>query len=132
MSIAELRTLDGRAFPVSQDMLDRLRMALGGSLHLPGTPIYDEARTVWNAMIDKRPGLVVRCVGASDVMQAVRFARKHELLVAVRAGGHNIAGKAVTDGALLIDLSQMRAVTVDFCKQDSLGRRGRNPGRCRP
>jgi FAD/FMN-containing dehydrogenase len=95
------------------EALAALREALGGQTLLPGDPGYDQARTVWNATVDKRPGLVVRCAGPSDVIQAVRFALKHELLVAVRSGGHNIAGKAVADGALLIDLSGMRSVRVD-------------------
>ncbi len=113
MSNAEISTLGGSTLTISQESLASLQCALGGSLHLPGSKVYDEARTVWNATVDKHPGLVVRCLGVSDVMQAVRFAKQNDLLIAVRAGGHNIAGKAVADGALLIDLSQMRSVTVD-------------------
>ena len=113
MSNAEIRTLGGSTLTISQESLACLQSALGGSLHSPGSTVYEEARTVWNATVDKHPGLVVRCVGVSDVMQAVRFAKQSDLLIAVRAGGHYIAGKAVADGALLIDLSQMRSVTVD-------------------
>lgn len=75
---------------------------------------YDQARSVWNAMIDRRPGLIIRCAGAADVREAVRFARDNRLLVAVRGGGHNIAGSAVCDGGLMIDLSQMKSVRVDI------------------
>ncbi len=74
---------------------------------------YDEARTIWNAMIDRRPALIARCAGPADVIQAVRFAREHDLLVSVRGGGHNIAGNAVVDGGLMIDLSPMKSVRVD-------------------
>ena len=84
-----------------------------GSLLTPDSPGYDEARTIWNAMIDRRPGLIVQCADANDVARAVRFARAHDLLVAVRGGGHNIAGNAVCDGGLMIDLSPMRSVRVD-------------------
>src|SRR5690606_13486529 len=72
-----------------------------------------EARTIWNGMIDRRPGLIVRCAGAADVVSAVWFARDNDLLVAVRGGGHNIAGNAVCDGGLLIDLSPMQSVRAD-------------------
>ena len=71
----------------------------------PDDPAYEETRKIWNAMIDRRPGLIARCTGTADVVQAVRFARKHRLLVSVRGGGHNIAGLAVCEGGLMIDLS---------------------------
>jgi FAD/FMN-containing dehydrogenase len=87
--------------------------SLSGTLLTPDSPGYDEARTIWNGMIDRRPGLIVRCGDGADVAAAVRFARAHDLLVAVRGGGHNIAGNAVCDGGLMIDLSPMRQVRVD-------------------
>ena len=74
---------------------------------------YDEVRAIWNGMIDRKPALIVRCAGAADVVRAVRFARDNRLLVAVRGGGHNIAGNAVCDGGLMIDLSPMTSVRVD-------------------
>ncbi len=86
---------------------------LRGRLVLPGDDGYDEARTVHNAMIDKRPGMIVRCAGTADVIDSVNFAREHGLLVAVRGGGHSIAGKSMCDGGIVIDLSQMRGVRVD-------------------
>ena len=79
----------------------------------PDDSDYDEVRSIWNAMIDRRPGLIVRCAGAGDIVKCVNFAREQDLLVAVRGAGHNIAGNAVCDGGLLIDLSLMKAVTVD-------------------
>ena len=113
MNDIKINRLNDGIASLTPEALVGFRAALGGQALLPGDIGYDQARTVWNATVDKRPGLVVRCAGPSDVVQAVRFARQHDLLLAVRAGGHNIAGKAVTDGALLIDLSEMRSVRVD-------------------
>jgi FAD/FMN-containing dehydrogenase len=87
--------------------------AVRGDVIVPGDDGYDVQRRVWNAMIDRHPGAIVRCVGSGDAVAAVRFAREHNLLVSVRGGGHNVAGKSVADGALMIDLSVMRGVHVD-------------------
>src|SRR5229473_5172975 len=86
---------------------------LRGPLLRPGDGKYDEARKVWNGMIDRRPALIARCAGVADVIAAVRFARTHEILVSVRGGGHNIAGNAVCEGGLMIDLSPMKSVRID-------------------
>ena len=107
-----LRTSGGSPAVLDADVGEHLSN-LKGSLLTPDSPGYDEARTVWNAMIDRRPGLIVRCADATDVARAVRFARSHDLLVAVRGGGHNIAGNAVCDGGLMIDLSLMRSIQID-------------------
>jgi FAD/FMN-containing dehydrogenase len=93
--------------------LARLRSRFRGELILPGDPGYDEQRAVWNGAIDRRPSLIARCSGTRDVVEAVRFARERELLVSVRGGGHNIAGLAVWDDAMMIDLSALRNVHVD-------------------
>ena len=90
-----------------------LREALRGELVLPTDTDYDEARSVWNGMIDRRPALVARCTGTSDVIAAIGFARSEGLEVAVRGGGHNVAGNATCDGGLVIDLSPMKGVRVD-------------------
>jgi FAD/FMN-containing dehydrogenase len=90
-----------------------LRDALRGELVRPGDGPYDEARSVWNGMIDRRPALIARCTGTSDVIAAVGFARSEGLTVAVRGGGHNVAGNATCDGGLVIDLSPMKGVRVD-------------------
>ncbi|MGH7346079.1 MAG: FAD-binding oxidoreductase, partial [Candidatus Rokuibacteriota bacterium] len=79
----------------------------------PGDTQYDAARAIWNGAIDRHPGLVLRCTGAADVRAAVRFARERDLLVAVRGGGHNVAGTAVCDGGLVMDLSPMKGLWVD-------------------
>ena len=110
MTDLTVRTLNALAKNISQDTVAALRGKLRGVVALPGEDGYDAARTIWNAMIDRRPGLVVRCLGAADVVHAVKFAREDKLLVAVRGGGHNIAGNAVCDGGLLIDLSLMKSV----------------------
>jgi FAD/FMN-containing dehydrogenase len=93
--------------------LDALRTGLRGTLCLPGEAGYDAARTIWNAMIDRRPAAIVRAAGPADVMLAVHTARDHGLTLAVRAGGHNIAGNAVSDGGLMLDLSPMKSVRID-------------------
>ena len=113
MTDISLSTIGSTPVIMPPDDMEALRSALRGSMHTPGDAGYDEARTIWNAMIDRRPGLAIRCQGASDVMRAVELAQKHGLVVSVRGGGHNIAGSAVCDGGLLIDLSPMRWVCVD-------------------
>ena len=84
-----------------------------GDVLLPGDVGYESARKVWNGMIDRRPGAIARCRGAADVVAAVEVAHEHGLLVAVRGGGHNVAGTGVCDGGLMIDLSQMKGMRVD-------------------
>jgi FAD/FMN-containing dehydrogenase len=95
------------------DVIDDFKSKLRGRLIQPDDPDYDEARKIWNAMIDRRPAMIVRCAGTADVMCAVTFAREHELPLAIRGGGHNIAGNALCDDGLMIDLSGMRSVRVD-------------------
>jgi FAD/FMN-containing dehydrogenase len=98
---------------LDQKTLDELRTRLRGALVLSGDPDYDEARSVWNAMIDRRPALTARCLGVADVVTCVNFAREHDLLLSIKGGGHNIAGLAVSDGGLMLDMSLMRGVWVD-------------------
>ena len=86
---------------------------LRGDVIVPDHPDYDDARRVWNGVVDRRPRLIARCHGTADVAAAVRFARERGLEIAVRGGGHNVAGSAVCDGGIVIDLSGMRAVSVD-------------------
>jgi hypothetical protein len=84
-----------------------------GQIVRPDDPEYEQARIVWNAMADKRPALIARCAGVDDVVTAVRFAREQDLVVAVRGGGHSVAGFSTCDGGIVIDLSRMRGVTID-------------------
>src|SRR5215218_6234498 len=86
---------------------------LRGGLLRPRDPSYEAARLVWNAAIDRRPALIARCAGAADVIRAVDFARANDLLVSVRGGGHGVAGFAVCDDGLMIDLSGMKGIRVD-------------------
>jgi FAD/FMN-containing dehydrogenase len=95
------------------ESLIELRRSLAGGVVAPGDPGYDAARRCYNALVDRRPAVIARCVGASDVATAFEFARMHGLEVAVRGGGHNPAGHCVLDGGLVIDLSQMRTVEVN-------------------
>ncbi len=94
--------------------VEKFKASLGGELIQPNDDGYDDARTVWNAMIDKRPALIARCSGTADVITAVKFAREYDLLLSVRGGGHNIAGSALCDDGLTIDLSGMKGLHVDL------------------
>ena len=107
-----IRTGQGQETTVPGEAVEALRGRLRGPLLTAGEAGYDEARAVWNGMYDRRPALVARCAGAADVQAAVRFASERGLVLSVRGGGHNIAGSAVADGGLLVDLSLMRTVLV--------------------
>ncbi|ASY63953.1 Small Molecule Metabolism [Sinorhizobium sojae CCBAU 05684] len=113
MNDMSLTNLQAGKTSVAAAAVEALQGRLRGRALTQGDPGYEEARTIWNAMTDRRPGLIVQCAGASDVISAVRFAAENQLLVAVRGGGHNIAGNAVCDGGLMIDLSPMKSVRVD-------------------
>ncbi len=92
---------------------DQLRSGFAGEIILPDDPGYDSARTIFNAMIDKRPAVIAQCANSDDVAAAIRFARENSLEIAVRGGGHSVAGKALTEGGLVIDLRRMNAISVD-------------------
>lgn len=86
---------------------------LRGPLLGAADPGYQEARKVWNAMIDRKPALIAQCLGVADVMAAVDFARENDLLLSIRAGGHNVSGSAIAEAGLVIDVSRMRGVHVE-------------------
>ena len=92
---------------------DAFTQRLTGTVLWPDSDGYDEARKVWNGMIDRRPALVVRCQTVHDVVASVNFARDNDMLLAVRGGAHNAAGNATCDGGMVIDLSKMKTVDVD-------------------
>jgi FAD/FMN-containing dehydrogenase len=98
---------------VDEARVEAFRTSLRGELLRPGDEGYDAARMVHNGMIDKHPALIARCAGAADVRRAVAFARAHQLEVAVRGGGHNVTGNAVSDGGLMIDLAPMKGLRID-------------------
>ncbi len=98
---------------IDEAAIKEFKTKLRGELIMPEDSGYDAARKVWNGMIDKHPALIVRCTGVADVISAVKFARTNKLLVAVRGGGHNVAGNAVCDGGIVIDLSRMKGMRVD-------------------
>ncbi|MCB1822132.1 MAG: FAD-dependent oxidoreductase, partial [Candidatus Competibacteraceae bacterium] len=99
--------------PLQQANIDEFKVHFHGNVILPDDTHYDEVRQIWNAMIDRRPALIARCTSTEDIVLAVQFARRHNLVVAIRGGGHNIAGNAVCDDGLMIDLSLMKSVKVD-------------------
>src|SRR5512140_3547558 len=113
MKTVSIMRSDGDAVTLDGSAIESLKAGLRGPLLFPGDDGYDTARTVWNAMIDRRPALAVHCAGVNDIKHAVDFARAHGLMPSVKGGGHNIAGSAVCDGGLLVDLSGMRSVRID-------------------
>src|SRR5918995_1440835 len=97
--------------------LESFRASFRGELVLPSDETYERARRVWNGAIDRRPALIARCSGVVDVVRAVEFARERELLLAVRGGGHNVAGHATCDGGIVVDLSPMRGISLDLARR---------------
>ncbi|PLC51143.1 FAD-linked oxidase [Pollutimonas subterranea] len=91
---------------------EKLKNGFGGGIFLPGDPSYEDARKVWNATVDKHPALIARCSDTQDITRAINYARDHEVSLAIRGGGHNIAGNAICDDGIVIDLSAMKAVNV--------------------
>jgi hypothetical protein len=92
--------------------IQKLRTSVSGELLYPEHPKYNEVRKIWNEMIDRRPSVIARCTSTADVVKCVNFARENEVLLSVRAGGHNVAGKAVCDGGIMIDLSLMKDISI--------------------
>jgi FAD/FMN-containing dehydrogenase len=110
-------TLDKDARQLRQPDVDAFALQISGGALSPAGDAYNEARKVWNATIDRRPALIARCLKDSDVQAAVRFAAAHRMLLSVRGGGHHIAGNAVAEGGLMIDLSGMRTIIIDVAKR---------------
>lgn len=109
----EAVTGDGKGILLPRADVEDFRAGMHGQLLLRDMAGYDDARKIFNGMFDKRPALIARCAGAADVVRSVNFARAHDLLVAVRGGGHSLSGQSVCDNGLMIDLAPMRAVRVD-------------------
>ncbi|HEX2445037.1 MAG TPA: FAD-dependent oxidoreductase, partial [Vicinamibacterales bacterium] len=98
---------------VQNSVAQALRASLTGQVITPADAAYEEARRVWNMNIDKRPALIARCTSAADVITAVNLAREQKLPVAVRGGSHNVAGLGTCDDGIVLDLSPMKAISVD-------------------
>jgi FAD/FMN-containing dehydrogenase len=113
MSDLHFTTISGADTVVQEDIVNAFKATFRGDTLFPGDESYEEARKVWNGMINKRPALIARCTGVADVISAVNFARTQHLLVSVRGGGHNIPGNCVCDGGVVIDLSRMKGIRVD-------------------
>ena len=113
MAQLTLAGANGAHTTVNESDIQEFSSGFGGKLITSETPGYHDARAIWNAMIDKKPSLIAQCASTQDIVKAVRFAKAHGLLVAIRGGGHNIAGNASCDGGMVIDLSQMKVVEVD-------------------
>jgi FAD/FMN-containing dehydrogenase len=111
MNRPALASRDGIALNAASTV--EFKRTISGTVILPPDDGYDAARRIWNAIIDKYPGMIARCAGVADVVQAIRFARARDLVAAVRGGGHNVGGRALCDGGIVIDLSAMRGVAVD-------------------
>ncbi len=109
----KIATTSGSLAVIDEPEINELRMKLHGHLYRTGDPGYDEARVIFNGMFDRHPALIASCRGAADVMDTVKFARRHNLLLAVRGGGHSVAGNSMCDEGLVIDLSHMNSVVVD-------------------
>lgn len=113
MGSMRIATLSGSTVELDDAAINGLKTRLKGVLLKKGDTGYDEARTIWNAMIDRRPALIAQCATASDVQETVKFAAQHSLLVGIKGGGHNIAGHAICEGGLQIEFSRMKSVQVD-------------------
>ena len=117
MADIRVTTTNGHETVLSGEVVNAFKAKLRGTILQTGDAGYNEARSIWNAMIDRRPALIVRCANAEDVVQSVRFARDNKLVLAVRGGGHNIAGNAVCENGMMIDLSPMKSVRVNAAKR---------------
>ena len=117
-------TSNGTERVLKDSVIDEFAAGLRGDLLRPTDAAYDATRKVWNGMVDKRPALIARCAGTADVVDCVRFAREHDLLVSVRGGGHNYTGKSVCEGGLMIDLSPMKGVYVDPARRTARAQAG--------
>ncbi len=126
--MADRQVMNLRGTALEENEIAAFTRSLRGEVIRPGDVRYESARRVWNGMIDRRPALIVYCAGADDVVRSVRFARSRELLIAVRSGGHNVAGNSVCDGGMVIDLSGMKGIEVNVLTRTAHAEAGLNWG----
>jgi len=113
MAGLQIKTRSNGEITLQEETVRKFKESLRGELIRTGDAGYDEARSIWNAMIDRRPALIASCLGVADVVTCVNFAREHGITLSIKGGGHNISGLAVSDGGLMLDMSRMRGVWVD-------------------
>ena len=113
MAGLQIKTRNNGEITLQEETVQKFKESLRGELIRIGDAGYDDARSIWNAMIDRRPALIASCLGVADVMTCVNFARAHGVTLSIKSGGHNISGLAVCDGGLMLDMSRMRGVWVD-------------------
>jgi FAD/FMN-containing dehydrogenase len=113
MKSISVKSRNGDSRTLRAEVIQNLRNALEGDVLREEDAGYYAARRIWNGMVDKHPGMIVQCAGTADVVQAVNFAREQDLLASIRGGGHNVAGSAIADKGVVIDLSRMRGVQAD-------------------
>ncbi len=126
--MADRGVINATGTALEEASIEKFQRNLRGEVLRPGDDGYDEARMVWNRMVDKHPALIARCTGVADVIHCVQFAREHDLLVSVRGGGHNYAGKSVCDNGLMIDLSCMKGIRVDPVRRTARAEAGLKMG----
>ena len=112
MAGLQIKTRNNGEITLQEETVPKFKESLRGELIRIGDAGYDDARSIWNAMIDRRPALIASCLGVADVMTCVNFARAHGVTLSIKGGGHNISGLAVCDGGLMLDMSRMRGVWV--------------------
>src|SRR5262245_65656547 len=117
MSTLRAITLAGTDIELDSAAVTAFKARLHGALLCPEDPPYEQARKVWNGMIDKHPALIAQCTGVADVLHTVHFARAHDLPIAMRCGSHNAAGHATCDGGIVADLTPMKGIRVDAAQR---------------
>ena len=127
----KFQTIDnknGKSIVLEDSLFEALSQQIRGDIVFKGEEEYENARTIWNNMIEKSPTAIIRCMGTADVVAAVNFAREHNLLISVRGGGHNVAGHALCEGGIMIDLSNMKGIHVNPRSKTALVQPGVNLG----
>ena len=124
MPAVRIMTKSGAEITVEASTFQAFQSSVRGMMIRPGEANYNSARKTWNGMIDKHPALITRCTGVADVIAAVRFARDHDLLVAVRGGGHSLPGFSVCEGGMVIDLSPMKGMRVEPATRSAVAQAG--------